>query len=257
MSVEAEQSTIREAALQLSKARSALFITGAGLSADSGLPTYRGIGGLYNDIETRDGISIEEALSGQMLKRDPALCWRYIHQLENACRGAAPNKAHELIAALEQRLDRVWVLTQNVDSLHQRAGSKKIIDIHGDVRHLYCTDCGQTKLVEDYSNLPPLPLCENCEGVMRPNVVLFGEMLPPDKLRTLDEELRRGFDVVFSIGTTSVFPYIAGPVLLAKRSGRPTIEINPGVTEVSNLVDLRIKQGAARAMQGIWDEMQG
>ena len=138
---------------------SVLFVTGAGLSADSGLPTYRGIGGLYERTGTDDGVPIERALSGPMFRRRPELCWKYIHQIEASCRGAEPNLAHRVIAALEGRLPRVVTLTQNVDGLHARAGSRDLIEIHGNLRELRCTACPWTDRVEDYADLPPLPRC--------------------------------------------------------------------------------------------------
>ncbi|MHB8899035.1 MAG: Sir2 family NAD-dependent protein deacetylase, partial [Thermoguttaceae bacterium] len=92
-----------------------LFITGAGVSADSGLPTYRGVGGLYNRGETDDGVTIEEALSGPMLEVRPDLTWKYLWQIGEACRGALPNAAHRIMAELESEKAEVWVLTQNVD----------------------------------------------------------------------------------------------------------------------------------------------
>jgi hypothetical protein len=113
------------------RATSALFITGAGISADSGLPTYRGIGGLYEDATTEEGIAIEDALSGDMLRERPEVCWKYIHQIERACRGATWNRAHEVLALMEGRYERTWVLTQNVDGFHRRAGSKNVIEIPG------------------------------------------------------------------------------------------------------------------------------
>ncbi|MDR1461806.1 MAG: NAD-dependent protein deacylase, partial [Azoarcus sp.] len=115
----------------LRRAERPLFITGAGISADSGLPTYRGIGGLYNDRQAEEGISIEEALSGHMLAHRPELTWRYIGQIERNCRDAEPSAAHRLIAALEAEKPGTWVLTQNIDSLHRTAGSKNLIEIHG------------------------------------------------------------------------------------------------------------------------------
>ena len=99
-----------------------LIITGAGLSADSGLPTYRGLGGLYNGL-TAEGLPIEAALSGPMLQRDPALCWKYLAQLGEACLGAAPNAGHAAIAELQRRKPGCWVLTQNIDGYHRVAGS--------------------------------------------------------------------------------------------------------------------------------------
>ena len=115
---------LEAAAKHLTSAQSVLFVTGAGISADSGLPTYRGIGGLYEGKGTHDGITIEEALSGAMLRQDPELTWRYLHEIERACRGAAPNRAHDVLALFEKRFARTWVLTQNVDGLHRRAANR-------------------------------------------------------------------------------------------------------------------------------------
>jgi NAD-dependent deacetylase len=239
----------------LRKASSVLFITGAGISADSGVPTYRGIGGLYEEAVTPDGISIEEALSGGMMHRNPALTWKYIHQIEASARGVSVNRAHEILAEAERRFERVWVLTQNVDGLHRKAGSKNVIDIHGDVHRILCTACRYHEDVEDYADLAPLPLCPECRAPLRPDVVLFGELLPMPKVEILERELLRGFDVVFSIGTTSVFPYIARPVFEALMRKSPTIEINPGETVVSGEVDVKLEMRAAEACEAIWKRL--
>ena len=238
-------------AVFLERAKSVLFVTGAGISADSGLPTYRGIGGLYEETETEEGVPIEDALSGETLARAPEITWKYIHQIEKASRGASFNRGHAVIAELEGRLERVWVLTQNVDGLHRKAGSKKLIDIHGDVHDLLCVECRYRTTVEDYRDLAPLPLCPECRAPIRPDVVLFGELLPRGKVDVLQRELRIGFDVVFSIGTTSLFPYIAQPVLEAKLFGRPTVEINPGPTLVSEEVDVKLPMRAAEALDAL------
>jgi len=228
----------------LRSAERVLFITGAGLSADSGLPTYRGVSGLYADTDTEDGVPIEVALSGGMFRQDPRLCWKHIARIEEACRGAEPNRGHAVISEL-QDTHEVVVLTQNVDGLHQAAGSRDVIDIHGNVHDLLCPACPWTARVDDYAGLPIPPHCPDCRQVIRPDVVLFGEMLPRRKVVALHQELARGFDLVFSIGTTSVFPYIAEPVLMARRQGVPTVEINPGGSEVSHLVQHRLQAGAA------------
>lgn len=250
-----ESPDIREIAERLKESRSVLFITGAGISADSGLPTYRGIGGLYEQEETDDGIPIEAALSGAMFQRNPALTWKYIHQIESTCRDAGPNRAHAVIAELESRFDRVWTLTQNVDGLHHVAGSSQIIDIHGDVHWLVCTRCSHRWRVASYAGLSIPPSCPECDSLVRPEVVLFGELLPYDRTRVLQEQLMQGFDAVFSIGTTSVFPYIAQPVVDARRRGMLSVEINPGQSEVSHIVDYRLRMGAAAAMDALVDAL--
>ena len=236
----------------LAEADSALFVTGAGISADSGLPTYRGVGGLYEDLNTEEGVPIEVLLSGETFARRPDLTWKYIGQIEEACRHAKCNGAHRFMARLECVLDRVCVLTQNVDGLHRQAGSEAVIDIHGDIHHLLCTRCEHGFSVEDYAGLAMPPHCGRCDGLVRPDVVLFGEMLPVDKIERLRREVEQGFDVVFSIGTSSLFPYIAAPLLRAKAQGQPTVEINPAETGLSGEVDVKLALGAEAACEGIW-----
>lgn len=254
-----------------------LFVTGAGISADSGLPTYRGVGGLYDDAGTEDGVDIEDALSGPMLEQRPELCWKYIAQVERACRGAAPNRAHEVIAELSRHKTGVVVLTQNVDGLHRAAGSENVIEIHGNVHELCCTRCAWERVVPDYEGLwtpeasnirraakdglwtpeasnerraakdglPIPPRCPECGAVVRPRVVLFQEMLPMGAIDRLRAEVFQGFSLVVVVGTTAVFPYIAAPVRMAAGWGARTVEINPGQSQVSHLVDLHIPARAA------------
>lgn len=239
----------------LKRAERVLFITGAGISADSGLPTYRGIGGLYHERLTDEGLTIEEALSGEMMAQRPDISWRYIAEIESNCRGAKPSAAHLRIADLEAEKPGVWVLTQNVDGLHRMAGSEKVIDIHGSVHHLRCTECPHQRSVLDFAGLDIPPACPVCGGVLRPDIVLFGEMLPQKGLDRLTHVLESGVDLVISVGTTSVFPYISGPVWWAQKKGIPSVEINPGDTEVSDLVDFRLRMGAADAMTRLWARM--
>ncbi|WP_437951794.1 NAD-dependent deacylase [Sorangium sp. So ce296] len=248
--------SIEQASALLASARSALFITGAGVSAASGIPTYRGIGGLYSEKGTDEGLAIEDALSGWMFQRRPEVTWKYIHQIERACRGARFNAAHAAIARIERRIPRCWVLTQNVDGFHRLAGSTNVIDIHGDIRRILCTRCTYEAHVDDYAHLAPCPSCPECAAVLRPDVVLFGEMLPLEKVEILRRELAQGFDVVVSIGTSSLFPYITGPVLEAARSGVPTVEINPEETTISTAVSVRLPMRAVEALEGILSRIE-
>ena len=221
-----------------------LIVTGAGISADSGLPTYRGVGGLYDDASTEDGFEIEDALSGRMMQLRPEVCWKYIGQVEHACREAEPNRAHRVITELQRHLD-VVVLTQNVDGLHRSAGTRELIEMHGNVHELHCTRCEWERWVPDYADLELPPRCPRCGAGVRPRVVLFGEALPELAVTRLEREIERGFCVVLVVGTTAVFPYIAAPVLLAPRWGARTAEINPGRSMISDKVDLRIEARAA------------
>ncbi len=247
-----DQQTTRQIAKLLTNCHRVLFITGAGISVDSGLPTYRGIGGLYGDMATGEGYAIEEILSGDMFKIRPELTWKYIAQLEATCRGARYNPAHKIIAEARHLFKTALVLTQNIDGFHHDAGSADIIDIHGNLRDLICTQCDWTEHVTDYRHLSIPPYCPDCAAIIRPDVVLFGELLPETKYHRLISEVETGFDAVFSIGTSSLFPYISYPVWHARQAGAITIEINPDMTEVSRIVDYKINAGASDALTAIF-----
>jgi NAD-dependent deacetylase len=248
--------SLNQIAQGLATANRVLFITGAGISADSGLPTYRGVGGLYNSEGTDEGLSIEEALSGQVFAIRPDITWKYIAQIEENCRGARPNAAHLAIAELEKIMSTVLVFTQNVDGLHRQAGSSEVIEIHGNLQELICTACAFEETVSDLSGHALPPLCPECGAVLRPKVVLFGEALPEAAMDRFLDALDVGFDMVFTIGTSGVFPYIAEPVFWAAEAGIPTIEINPVRTRLSSSVDHYLPMGAAEAMQAIMARMQ-
>lgn len=245
------ETLLDEVAARLGRAQRVLFITGAGISADSGLPTYRGVSGLYNGEHTEDGLAIEDALSGQVFARRPDITWKYLAQIEETCRGAQPNAAHLAIAELERRLEHVTVFTQNVDGLHRLAGSQEVIEIHGNLQELVCTGCDFAEAVADLSGHQLPPLCPACGSVLRPQIVLFGEALPEAAMDRFLGALDDGFDMVFTIGTSGVFPYIAEPVVWAAQNGIPTVEINPLRTRLSSVVDHHLALGAAEAMTAI------
>ena len=237
----------------LRRCESILFVTGAGISADSGVPTYRGIGGLYDIELTEEGLPIEEILSGPMFSTRPELTWKYLGQIAAAARNATYNRAHEVIAEMERHFSRVWTVTQNVDGFHRLAGSRNVIEIHGNMRSLSCSACDLRVFVDNLDEFDIPPRCSACSAILRPDVVLFGEMLPVEALSRLHRELGIGFGLVVSVGTSSVFPYIQEPLLAARRLGVPTIEINPTETVLSTAVDYRLALGAAQALDAIWN----
>ncbi len=237
---------MQQVAYALRQAERILIITGAGLSADSGLPTYRGVGGLYND-RTEDGLPIETALSGPMLRLDPTLCWKYLAEIGRACLGAKPNAGHAAIAELQRRKPGCWVLTQNIDGYHRAAGSppQRLIEIHGTLAHLYCMTCGEpSEEVAEHLARPLPPRCA-CGGVLRPPVVLFEEMLPEPALGRLREEVAKGFDAVVAVGTSASFAYIVEPLLRARQGGGFTAQIDPAASELSMMVDVHVAAGAS------------
>jgi NAD-dependent deacetylase len=253
-----QHALIEQVIKQLAPLDNLLFITGAGISVDSGLPTYRGVGGLYDGVDTDEGLPIEVVLSGPYFRKHPERTWKYLRQIGDACSGAKPNAAHLRIAELERARKRVVTLTQNVDGLHVAAGSQNVIAIHGDANALRCTACSWAVRVDNYTEIATrfagqaVPSCPECGAIVRPDVVLFEEMLPAAAVTRLQDELRRGFDAVISIGTSALFPYIIAPVIEARRQCKLTIEINPGISEVSELVDFHLQLGAAEAMDAIF-----
>lgn len=238
------QDSIAAVASVLARARRVAVLTGAGMSADSGLPTYRGIGGLYNDIEIEQSMPIEDILHAYTLARNPALTWKYIAKIDSACRAAGPNDGHRVLAAWDARFD-LWVMTQNVDGFHRAAGSRNVVELHGNLARLYCCACRAEfdQLAFDLTVLPPR--CLHCDGLVRPDVVLFGEMLPPLAVASYEREMARGFDVMLAIGTTAAFPYIAEPMLSAAARGCVTVEINPDRTSLTSEVQYHLA-GPAR-----------
>ncbi len=253
------QQDIIRVAQAIQRAERILIITGAGLSADSGLPTYRGLGGLYNGL-TEEGLPIEAALSGPMLQRDPALCWKYLAQLGVACLNASPNAGHAAIAALQRIKPECWVLTQNIDGYHRAAGSpaERLIEIHGELAPLFCQSCGaEAPELAAHLQRPLPPRCAQCGGVLRPPVVLFEEMLPEDAIGRLYDQVRQGFDVVLAVGTTASFPYIVEPLVEASRNGGFTVEVNPQSTEISRWVDARLLARASDVLPELLSHISG
>ncbi|MCB9076594.1 MAG: NAD-dependent protein deacylase [Anaerolineaceae bacterium] len=251
------EKTIKSIAEVIDQAEHILFITGAGISADSGLPTYRGVGGLYEDEFTAEGISIEMALSAYMFTRRPDITWKYLWQIGSACHGASFNRAHEIIALIQQRKPNSVVLTQNIDGLHRAAGTTNLIEVHGHAFDLYCTRCranfSAADVIANYEVKPSLPpLCPRCDGMIRPDVVLFGEQLPDGAVSAMMGLAFQPIDLVIAIGTSSSFPYILKPLIDARYRGAPTVEINPADTHVSDIVTYRLKLRAAEAMEKIW-----
>ncbi|CAF3345021.1 unnamed protein product [Rotaria socialis] len=246
------ESILVMAAQELRQARNVLVITGAGISADSGLPTYRGIGGLYsNGQETEEGLTIEEALSSYIMRTEPDISWKYICQIESACRSAKQNAAHEALVALESKFEHLTVVTQNVDGLHRSAGTNNLIEIHGNIHQLFCISCDREKYVDDFDGMKIPPTCNRCGGLIRPRIVLFGEMLPISALAQLSEIINQGIDAIITIGTSSIFPYIAQPVLRAAENNILTIEINPNDTKVSHAVRYHLRERAIIALPAL------
>lgn len=219
----------------LRTASRAAALTGAGISAESGIPTFRGAGGLWRNFRPED-LATPEAFA-----RDPKTVWEWYDWRRGLIRDAKPNLGHYALAQLERRMGGRFVLiTQNVDGLHNRAGSERVLKLHGDIWWTLCTACGDVR--SDFRvPLPELPpRCAACGGLLRPGVVWFSEPLPA---RTWEqaEEAARTCDVLIVAGTSAVVYPAASLAPLAKRHGARIIEINTEATPLSGEADLCLK----------------
>jgi NAD-dependent deacetylase len=223
--------------------RRVVVLTGAGISAESGVPTFRGSGGLW------ERYSIEDLATPEGFARDPVLVWRWYEWRRTAVRNAEPNAAHRAIAELEHRsvLDELTVVTQNVDELHWRAGSRNVIELHGSIVRVRCTKgCGSSQRPEGFEDLPPR--CD-CGALLRPDVVWFGEALSTELLVRAAEAARRA-DLLLVVGTSAVVYPAAGIAHYA--TGR-TVEINTERTEYSRHADHALQLPAVVAVPPIVD----
>jgi NAD-dependent deacetylase len=224
----------------LQSAASVVVLTGAGISAESGIPTFRGPGGLWRSYRPED-LATPEAFA-----RDPKLSWEWYDWRRSVIAAAEPNAGHAALASIEQRTPRFTLVTQNVDGLHDRAGSRRLLKIHGDIWTLRCTVC-RREWRDLRPSLPELPPKCDCGTMARPGVVWFGETLPDGVWREAVEAARNA-ELMLVIGTSAVVYPAAGLVGLVKAAGAKVIEINPAETPVSGLVDLAWRAPAAEAL---------
>lgn len=222
---------------KLASARSVTVLTGAGISADSGVPTFRGTDGLWRTFRAED-LATPEAFA-----RDPRLVWEWYNWRRELIATKRPNPAHEAVAQMEQRFDRFWLITQNVDGLHRDAGSRKLSEIHGNIWMVRCTQC---RCVTENRDVPIalLPRCSHCSGLLRPHIVWFGESLAEQDLLASEAALQSS-DLCLIIGTSGLVYPAAGFGSIAKQAGAFVVEINLDATAQSGIVDAAL-QGRAK-----------
>jgi len=256
--------------------RRVLVLTGAGVSAESGIPTFRGKDGYWRKLDPIK-LATPEAFA-----RDPDLVWQWYRERRHTIRDAQPNAAHEAIASLAQRADEFLLVTQNVDDLHERAGLAKaeMVQIHGDIFVTKCSRCDFEHPGRGGSPEPSaddaisaqgrrlrsiaatseedvdLPRCPECDALMRPGVVWFGEQLPWNQLHRVENYFDRGpCDLVIVAGTTATFGYIVDWALRASRDGGGLIEVNPEETPLSQFATQLVREPAAVAMPRLVSEL--
>jgi NAD-dependent deacetylase len=205
-------------------------LTGAGVSAESGVPTFRDSGGLWQKFKP------EELANMSAFLRNPTLVWEWYEHRRKVVREVKPNAGHVALVAMETFFSTFTLVTQNVDGLHARAGSKSLLEVHGNILRSFCVSCKKFAREGYLENLPGAAVCESCSALLRPDVVWFGEMLPTD-IWAAAEEATMACELFFTIGTSAAVYPAAGLPLAARANGAYVVEVNPSLTEISNLVD--------------------
>jgi NAD-dependent deacetylase len=232
--------------LVVASARIIVF-TGAGVSTESGIPDFRGPGGIWSKYDP-DDFTIQKFLSDQAVRKKH---WELLIDSELKMTGAEPNAAHYAIAELEQMGKLYGVITQNVDGLHQKAGvsDEMVFQLHGDMSHAKCLSCGTRYPMEEMAERVKKgieePTCDHCGGILKPDAVFFGEQLPLDVL-TESERRSRTCDLCIALGSTLVVFPAANIPIYAARSGAKLVIINVGPTELDEVAHVRIEGKAGQ-----------
>ena len=213
---------------------SVVILTGAGVSAESGIETFRDPNGLWSRFNPMELASVNGFLS------NPSLVWEWYNYRRNIVNTSKPNPGHYAIAEMQDLFPKFTLITQNVDRLHQSAGSLNVVELHGNIMDNFCNKCKKPYHGETSLDNKQLAYCPDCGGLIRPAVVWFGENLPVDALEYADE-VSRNCDVFFSAGTSGeVFPAANLP-LTANRNGAVTVEVNPNETAISHYMIYKFK----------------
>jgi NAD-dependent deacetylase len=232
---------------QLKKAKKIVFVTGAGISQESGIPTFRGNDGLWRNYDAMKLATIDAFYD------NPKLVWEWYNERRQNIFAAEPNLGHKAIAELE-KFSKVVVLTQNIDGLHQLAGSSKVLELHGSIVKIKCTVCDyKNEIFTEFSDMPPLCKCGN---ILRPDVVWFGEGLPQD----IWEEAMihaNSCDVMIIAGTSLVVSPANTLPIYAKQNNAILIEINPDETIMTSDMDMSIRSTSATALPELVSVFKG
>ena len=241
IAIDNKETLIKRAAQDILSAQKTIALTGAGISVESGIPDFRSAGGLWSKYDP------EEYAHISAFQSNPAKVWQMIKDMMELVLGAEPNPAHIALAELEQMGLLSSVITQNVDGLHQRGGSKEVIEFHGSNQWLICLQCGYRQKAASFSLEVIPPPCPQCNAILKPDVVFFGEPIPWEA-QTRSFEEARTCDLVLVVGTSAVVYPAAGIPTSAKQSGATVVEINMEPTPLTGYISDYLIQGAAGAI---------
>ena len=241
---------LETAAERLRQAKSVFVVTGAGISAESGIPTFRGAGGLW------EGFRFEELATPQAFAADPGRVWRWYRWRAEQYSGCPPNPGHEVIAQMEGAYDELLVATQNVDGLHRRAGNVNVVELHGSIADMRCVACDR---LAPFPRGPvpdddPVPRCAHCTASMRPHILWFGETYWPGVLEAAEAAGRQA-DVCLVVGTSAqVWPPVA-LALHARDCGAYLIDVNPEVTSLSREAHAHLVGPSGTVLPALWERV--
>ncbi len=224
----------------LADAERIVVLTGAGISKESGLPTFRGAEGLWRQRRP------EQLATPEAFARDPLTVWEWYNWRRSVVAEAQPNPGHYALVELEKRAPSFTLITQNVDGLHDRAGSQRLLKLHGDIWVVRCTACGRESINRDVP-LPELPPRCSCGALLRPGVVWFGESLPGEALEQSVAAAERA-QLFLVVGTSGVVQPAATLPLLARRAGARVVEINPEETPLTPAADASFQAAAGELL---------
>lgn len=224
-----------------------VVLTGAGISAESGVPTFRGQDGIWQDYRA------EDLATPIAFERDPELVWRFYAWRRELVSGCQPNQAHHLLVDLEIKSSQFTLITQNVDGLHKIAGSQNVLELHGSLWELQCTNCKSKWPNHDVPFAEFPPLCPFCSSLARPAVIWFGESLNPD---TLDRAFKVSSNAatMLVIGTSALVHPAAQLPIIAQLNGASVIEINPEETPLSSRMDEIFRTSATEGVKRWYDQ---
>lgn len=219
-----------------------VVITGAGISAESGIPTFRGEGGYWKTYKA------EELATPEAFQKNPKLVWEWYDYRRNICQNATPNLGHTSLAQIESMASNFHLITQNVDNLHRRAGNKNISEIHGNIFWARCLNCKNVLPLDDRTKTQQgLKFCQICQGPLRPHIVWFGESYDTGLIHLCFESVKKA-DILLVIGTSGAVTMPEALALEAKKNKALLIEINPEVTTLTNLMDFSLQGRAGEVL---------